>query len=245
VVRERPIPDRAAVPPKREGGRHRRHGTHGGGVRPLRRYVERRSDAATRRSERNRWRRSLPTVCVRISQATGPRCRGPHAVARHETCPAPRGVASRSDTGGAREQHALVMRAADRAGRSSRCCSSVRSDAVLRASPRAGCRFRRALQGVVSGPRAAERRRPADARLTRSLLLDASWRPDTTCCTAAQENDARQARSYFVAADAPREVRRSIRWMLAAALLFWIPADRRVHRRRQTSGDRRGVSSAE
>jgi uncharacterized membrane protein SpoIIM required for sporulation/uncharacterized RDD family membrane protein YckC len=220
VVRERPIPVSAAVPFRQEE-------VTGDAVLSeaefdlLRRYVERRS--ALRVEERNR-----------LAKIVADRLR-PHLAAHgdpdvaallrlhdRELALRSRGVAARSDTGGAREQHALVARGRPRWKEFSLLLERAQRRGLKGLTESEVVDFAaryRELAADLARLKTAARGRALDEVFTLGRLV------------AAGHNLLYRGRRVtldkalvFVAADAPREVRRSIRWILAAALLFWIPA---------------------
>ena len=133
-----------------------------------------------------------------------------------------RGVAARSDMGGAREQQALVL-----AGRK----RWIEFSAIVERAQRRG--LKSLSEEQVADFAARYRELSADlARLktaARGRSLDEVF--SLGRLVASGHNLLYRGRRLtlnraltFVAADSPREVRRSIRWVAAAALLFWVPA---------------------
>ncbi|CAN5188808.1 hypothetical protein BH23GEM2_BH23GEM2_09720 [soil metagenome] len=187
----------------------------------LRRYVERRT--ALRPEERNRLAKLVadrlrPYVAAHGSPDVAALIR----LHDRELALRSRGVAARSDTGGAREQHALIARGRPRWKEFAQLLERAQ---------------RRGLRGLTEGEVVdfAARYRELAADLARLRTASRGRSLDEIFAlgrlVAAGHNLLYRGRRVtldkalvFVAADAPREVRRSMRWIVAAALLFWIPA---------------------
>jgi uncharacterized membrane protein SpoIIM required for sporulation/uncharacterized RDD family membrane protein YckC len=221
VVRERPIPIAAPVPPKVKVDAIGEPVLTGAEFDLLRRYVERRADL--RPDDRARLASLIANRLRPHLAAYG--AADPAAVMRlyeHETALRSRGVASRSDTGGAREQHALVMTGRTRWIEFAQLLERAQRRGLKALSEEQVADFAaryRELSADLARLKTASRGRSLDEIFALGRLV------------AAGHNLLYRGRRMtldraitFVAADAPREVRRSLRWVLAAALLFWVPA---------------------
>jgi uncharacterized membrane protein SpoIIM required for sporulation/uncharacterized RDD family membrane protein YckC len=132
------------------------------------------------------------------------------------------GVAARSDMGGTREQHALVL-----AGRQ----RWIEFGAIVERAQRRG--LKSLSEDGVADFAARYRELSADLARLKTAARGRSFDEVFSLgrLVASGHNLLYRGRRVtlnraltFVVADSPREVRRSIRWVAAAALLFWVPA---------------------
>jgi uncharacterized membrane protein SpoIIM required for sporulation/uncharacterized RDD family membrane protein YckC len=219
VVRERPVPLAAAAEDNEQiAGEPLLTAAE---FELLSRYVSRR--AQLRPADRNRLA-ALIAERLRPHLAEHSAVDAAALVRLHarETALRARGVAVRSDTGGAREQHALIATSRARWIEFSRLVERAHRRGWRSFSEEEVADFAaryRELASDLARLRTASRGRALDEVFSLGRLVAAGHnllyrRPRMTLDRAL----------VFVAADAPREVRRSLRWVAAAAALFWVPA---------------------
>ena len=187
----------------------------------LRRYVERRT--ALRAEERTRLAKLVADrLRPHLASYGGPDVAALVRLHDRELALRSRGVAARSDTGGAREQHALIASGRPRWAQFARLVERAQRRGLKGLSESEVVEFAARYREVASDLarlRTATRGRALDELFIVGRLVAAGhnllYRGKRLTLDRAL---------VFVAADAPREVRRSMRWILAAALLFWIPA---------------------
>lgn len=187
----------------------------------LHRYVERRT--ALRAGERNRLAGIVADrLRPHLAAHGGPDVAALLKLHSRELALRSRGVAARSDTGGAREQHALIASGRPRWAEFARLLERAQRRGLKGLSESEVVEFATRYREVASDLarlRTATRGRALDELFAVGRLVAAGhnllYRGKRLTLDRAL---------VFVAADAPREVRRSVRWVLAAALLFWVPA---------------------
>ena len=131
------------------------------------------------------------------------------------------GVAARSDTGAAREQHALVARGADRWTRFAATLEDARGRGLRRMSEKEVSEFvaeYRELTADLARLRTASRGRDVDAVFYVSRLVAGAHN-----LFYRQQALPFDAIVKWLAFGIPREIRRSWRPILIAAAMFWLP----------------------
>jgi uncharacterized membrane protein SpoIIM required for sporulation/uncharacterized RDD family membrane protein YckC len=219
VVRERPIP--MALPQEKREDLSGEPVLAAAEFDLLTRYVERRSDL--RPADRNRLAALLADrLRPHLAEIPGAEATALLRLHERETVLRSRGVAARSDTGGAREQHALIAGGRTRWAEFGRLVERAHRRGLKSLSEEEVADFAaryRELAADLARLRTASRGRTLDEMFSLGRLVAAGHnllyrRPRATLDRAL----------VFIAADAPREVRRSLRWVAAAAVLFWVPA---------------------
>ncbi|HEX6251391.1 MAG TPA: stage II sporulation protein M [Gemmatimonadaceae bacterium] len=219
VVRERPIAVAGAQPQERTAAGDTALSEPEFNL--LHRYVERRS--ALRADERNRLARIVADrLRPHLAAHSGPDAAALLRLHARELALRSSGVAARSDTGGAREQHALIASGRPRWAEFARLLEKAQRRGLKGLSESEVVEFAtryREMASDLARLRTATRGRALDDVFAVGRLVAAGhnllYRGKRVTLDRAL---------VFVAADAPREVRRSLRWILAAALLFWVPA---------------------